>query len=293
MLETICVITCATQENQFFTNFQSSFKKHRGWDVHVLGMGRKWESFQTKMQCYHDFFKTVDKKQLVVCLDAYDVLCIRSSQDFRKKFLSYQVPIVVGYETACVMTISNPYFQIGNCPSIETWKTYHHMDKEKNIHVNTGCVMGYAGELETMFEWILKQNIKDDQMGVGFYMNHFPHMVQLDIAQKLIINDVCARTYSVENDPHGQIRMNGQYPYFAHFPSMHDSPPQNNYNWITHHLLQDNTYFKENKKTVSNMLLWILLGIGLVVLVSKNDFLTRKNKRNKNRTNHTNNFFLL
>lgn len=271
MLETICVITCATQENQFFTNFQSSFKKHRGWDVHVLGMGKKWESFQTKMQCYHDFFKTVDKRQLVVCLDAYDVLCIRSSQDFRKKFMSYQTPIVVGYETACV---------VSNCPSIEPWKTYHHLKDENNIHVNTGCVIGYAGELEKMFDWILKQTIKDDQMGVGFYMNQFPNKVQLDITQTLIMNDVCARTYSVKHDPYGQIRMDGKYPYFVHFPSMHDSPPQNNYNRITHHLLQDDTYFKNKQKIIFNRWwLWIftlLFGMGLVVFVSKNDFSTRK-----------------
>lgn len=276
MLETICVITCATQKNQYLDNFQASFKKQEGWDVHVLGIGKKWKSFQTKMQCFHDFFKTVDKKQLVVCLDAYDVLCIRSSKDFRKNFLSYQVPIVVGYETACLFTITiyNRYNLRGNCPSIETWKTYHHMEKEKNIHVNSGCIIGYAGELEKLFDWILKQNINDDQMGVGFYMNHFPHKVQLDIAQKLIVNDICAKTYSVEHDPDGQIRMDGKYPYFVHFPSMRDSPFQNNYYWITHHLLQDDTYFKKKQTIISNMLLlWILLlGVLLLYLFPKMTF---------------------
>lgn len=286
MLDKIIILACATHYNPRLNNFNSSFENHVGWDVRILGMGRKWKSFRTKMELYRDFLKKMDSNQIIVCLDAYDVFCIKDSHHFIQEFLFYQAPIIIGYETKTCFTIYNKYIKIGVCPSIHKWKKFHNI--QKDIYVNSGCIVGYAGEIYKMFDWILNYQefiIYDDQIGVGFYMNNFPHKVQLDIYEKFVINDTFGSTYKIDKI-NGIIQIDDdktKNPYFLHFPGLmyikNHTKYKNNYYLTSYYLMNDETYFNtetihyQNKKQqLSIMVLLLFIVFYIYKLVAKNDF---------------------
>lgn len=298
MLDKITVLACATDYNERLVNFQSSFKKYSGWDVRLLGMGTTWKSFRTKMECYHSALQKIDRNQIVVCLDAYDVFCVRDSQNFIQKFLAYQSPIVIGYETNTCFTIYNKYIKLGVCPSINTWKKFHNI--QDNIHVNSGCIIGYAIEILKMFEWILNYKdfvVYDDQIGVGFYMNNFPHKVKIDIHDKFIINDTFGTqrqvslvngSITIDNDP-------ALKPFFLHFPGLfwnHRKKYKNNYYLVAYYMNNDDTYFKETTFMDYVRIKWICMVVLLFIFIcfylrNTLSFLFRKMilKYNRNKRN--------
>lgn len=230
----ISVFTCATNETAQVQNFLKTFDCHVGWDVHVVGMGLKWESFRTKMKCYRDALRNVNKKQVVVCIDAYDAICLRDSVGFLDAFNQYNTPILISYESFCYFyNIYNRFFQLGNCPNIDKWKQFHQIPLSEPIYVNSGCIIGYAGEVYKMFDWILKISIRDDQVGVGMYMNEFPQNVRLDLEDRLVFNDNFGKRLQIQVLENNQIQMDLLHkPYFIHFPGIKCVSQTTNYETI-------------------------------------------------------------
>lgn len=220
----ISVFTCATSETAQVQNFLKSFDYHVGWDVHVVGMGLKWEPFRTKMKCYRDALRHINKKQVVVCLDAYDAICIRHSAGFLDAFYKCNTPILISCEPLCSFTIYNRFLQLGCCPNINKWKAFHQMSLSEPVYVNSGCIVGYAGEIYKMFDWILEFkgfSIKDDQVGVGMYMNEFPHNVRLDLENRFVFNDNFGKRLQIQVLKDNQIHLDLPHkPYFLHFPGI-------------------------------------------------------------------------
>lgn len=224
MPNNISVFTCATNETAQVQNFLKSFGCHAGWDVRVVGMGLKWVSFRTKMECYRDAIRQANKKDVVVCLDAYDAFCIRDSEGFLETFYKYNTPILIGYEPLCAFTLYNRFFQTGCCPNIDKWKQFHHIPLSEPIYVNSGCIVGYAGEIYKMFDWILgfkEFSIQDDQVGVGLYMNEFPHNAQLDLEDRIAFNDNFGERLKIRHSTDDKIEIDLPHkPYFLHFPGI-------------------------------------------------------------------------
>jgi hypothetical protein len=239
--DNISVFACATSKTAQVQNFIKSFDCHTGWDVHIVGMGLKWETFRTKMKCYRDALRKVNKKQVVVCLDAYDAFCIRDSDGFLSTFYKYETPILISYEPLCAFTVYNRFFQFGCCPNIDKWKKFHQVSLSEPIYVNSGCIVGYAGEMYKMFDWILGFkgfSIQDDQVGVGMYMNEFPHNVQLDLEDRFVFNDNFSQRLQINVSHDNQIQMNLRHkPYFLHFPGIKYMPRTTHYETICSALL--------------------------------------------------------
>jgi hypothetical protein len=208
---------------------------------------------------------------------------------------------VIGYEkNKNCFAIYNKYIKIGACPSISEWKKFHHV--QKDVHVNSGCIIGYAGEIYKMFHWILNYKeftIYDDQIGVGFYMNKFPQKVQLDLEENFVVNDMFGSDHHIE-EVGGIIMIDGKRKnsYFLHFPALryifnpiHQS--KNNYYLTSYYVVNDDTYTKEITLMDILQKSQILIGILILILfsfffisrlVSKNDFI-KQNKPKKPRTN--------
>lgn len=266
MSSLVHVFTCATHSNKNLENFKKSFKKYKGWNVHVLGLGTEWESFRTKMINYRDALKDIDNEQIVVCLDAYDVLCIKDSTDFVDLFLSYKTPIVIGCENLCYFTLYNKYFKFGCCPNITKWKSFYNLQNDK-IYVNSGCIVGYAGEIFKMFDWILKYNnfmIHDDQIGIGFYMNEFPHKVKLDVDKNFVFNDNYGQSINVRTKEQDVLEIEiPKKPYFIHFPGEKHMYKPTNYDKISHFMFD--TMIETRRRTKIKYSI-ALLSIVLVIL---------------------------
>ena len=241
MTNKIHVFACATNRSVQVQNFFKSFEQHSGWDVHIVGIGLKWESYRTKMKSYRDALRQVHKKQVVVCLDAYDAICIRDSAGFLDTFYKYNTPILVSYEPLCAFTIYNRFFQFGCCPNIDKWKMFHHISLSEPIYVNSGCIVGYAGEIYKMFDWILQYksfSIRDDQVGVGLYMNEFPQNVKLDLEDRFVFNDNFGERLQLTVLENNQVEINiPNKPYFLHFPGIKYRSHTTNYETVCSALL--------------------------------------------------------
>ena len=241
MTNNISVFACATNRSVQVQHFFKSFEQHSGWDVHIVGMGLKWESYRTKMKSYRDALRQVHKKQVVVCLDAYDAICIRDSAGFLDTFYKYNTPILVSYEPLCAFTIYNRFFQSGCCPNIDKWKMFHQISLSEPIYVNSGCIVGYAGEIYKMFDWILEYkgfSIRDDQVGVGLYMNEFPHNVKLDLEDRFVFNDNFGERLQLRVLENNEVEIDlPNKPYFLHFPGIKYRPNTTNYETVCSALL--------------------------------------------------------
>lgn len=276
MVEDVVVLACATDEKDSrVMNFVKSFERHKGWDLRIVGSGMEWRPFRTKMECYCEALAIIPPRQVVVCLDAYDVLCMRDSHNLVQDFLSCKVPIVVGMEESCLFTMYNRYVRIGVCPSIDRWKIHHGYDKDEAIHVNSGCIVGYSGEILRMFQWVLSYEgfpIDDDQIGAGFYMDSFPERVQLDTKERFVVNHNAV----TKGDKHRIIMSNGRItvdnrrvpPYFLHFPGTQCAHTKtSDYYRVAHYLYDDPTYIDGMSRCDWDVRVWAVLLFGAAALL--------------------------
>ena len=267
----ISVYACATKENTQVKNFLQSFKLHDGWDLHLVGMGLKWNTFRTKMECYRSSLQQVHPDEIVVCLDAYDAVCVSDSRHFQETFFSYQTSILIGYEPECCFTLHNRFFQIGCCPNIDKWKHFHGISTKDAFYVNSGCIVGYAGEIYKMFEWILNYPtfpIKDDQVGVGMYMNEFPSKVKLDLDRKFVFNDNFGENLHFKMVGKNQIEIDIPYkPFFIHFPGIKYMFKETNYQILCSMMLDKHIPLHETIHRDFTIHFYCILGIFVIVLV--------------------------
>lgn len=144
-MEKICVFTYATKGNQ---KCLDSFRK--SFETYhgwgVCVLGLDPPLPQTQMECYRKALQITKPDRIVVCLDA-TFRCIRDKDDFLDVFSSFHAPIVVGQES--------------------------------------GCIVGYAGELFAMFDWMLQQD-----GSVASYRNAFPEKLQWDVDNHLVADTI-------------------------------------------------------------------------------------------------------
>lgn len=80
------VIVYATKECQYYTALQDSCKKFN-YDLITLGLGNKWNGMGDKILGVYDYLqKLTDKEEIVLVVDAYDVIVCRDSKDIIEEF---------------------------------------------------------------------------------------------------------------------------------------------------------------------------------------------------------------
>ena len=73
MVRKMHVITIATDENDWLNNWKSSAKKW-GYQYSILGKGREWKGFSTKIKLIIEFLLERDPEEIIAIVDAYDLL---------------------------------------------------------------------------------------------------------------------------------------------------------------------------------------------------------------------------
>ncbi len=172
MVRKMHVITIATDENDWLNNWKNSAKKW-GYQYSILGKGREWKGFSTKIKLIIEFLLERDPEEIIAIVDAYDLLFTGPPNELVEKFISFNFPIVAGGEDVCIL----------NC--------HKHSCKVNNNRykwVNGGCVVGYAKELISAYEFTLQVSPEDDQIGVAKYMDANPDKVAVDGNQMIVAN---------------------------------------------------------------------------------------------------------
>jgi hypothetical protein len=202
-----------------------ALKKHK-YSYEVLGFGKPWLGFKTKMENYLEginrYIAEKGPDALGIFVDAFDVFCIK---DAAEQVAAYKakprpMPITVGVEIICFYNENCSmdalkWYDVNKIPGgseqikaalfqPEPQRPYY--ESPKSVFLNSGFIMGPAGELQTMFQSMMDSGDTDDQIAVINYMTKAMDKVDYDIEEKLIRNKLKPRT-KLPDDP-----------AFVHFP---------------------------------------------------------------------------
>lgn len=166
------LLTIATHRNVWLDDWEKSanFWNYR---YEILGMGKPWEGFETKINLIIDKTTQLPSDNLICIVDSYDLIMAGSKSELVEKFLSKGKKIVVGSESVC-----GP-----NCV-----RTGIAVENNNKPHINGGFVMGYSGEINKLYRNILRLCPYDDQIGIAKYIMTHPDLFHIDSNQDLVLN---------------------------------------------------------------------------------------------------------
>jgi hypothetical protein len=101
--EAVAVIAMATETRQELKHMLYSAQLSGHAKVHVLGMDQEYKGNSMKIDLYMQFLEKVDPEQIVLAIDAYDVLLFpaAASSLLLERFVSFGRPIVFSAEARC------------------------------------------------------------------------------------------------------------------------------------------------------------------------------------------------
>lgn len=224
--------------------FKSTLEKNN-WSFLFIGEGEKWDGFKNKIIGYYNILKQLDNHKIIVLSDARDVFCLRSPLTFInsiKKITDIDSKIIISSEMFLQghmdwndeqvqksLSRDNKFFWQG-IPIDNYWK-YHNMEKPLRKFLNSGLIIGKVNNLIKAFEWIMANNINDDQLGFAYYCNTFPDKVLLDFNAEIIHTStfgVCGGLYDEKQkyDSPSLSELFGLSSYFLHIPGLSGSKGQ-------------------------------------------------------------------
>lgn len=205
------------------------------WDYEIIGIGRQWKGFESKIEYFHEHLKTLNPDRLVVLSDARDVFCVRSPKHFEKAFNSFGKPILVSLEIFCqgypddraVLDTT----KIWQCVPLNHYWSQQIKKSAHRKYVNSGLIAGKVKDLLIYFDWVSKSGWKDDQASLGDYMNKFPDRVAGDIEANVLHTSTFGATYSAASkkqweDSPSLAELCGRRGFFLHIPGLSGSPGQ-------------------------------------------------------------------
>ena len=158
------VITYATHSERMFPQLMES-----GYPIKVLGFGEKWESFLTKIKGVLSYVKTKNPDDIVVCIDAFDVVINRDPAKAEWLFRDMNCGFLVSLDA------TNPIYKLkfGTCIG--------------NTTANMGLWMGYAKYIIPILEDIISRKCDDDQINFNAICSKYDY-IAIDTENKIFHN---------------------------------------------------------------------------------------------------------
>jgi hypothetical protein len=208
-----------------------------GYSYEILGLGRPWKGFKTKMENFakgiKDYTASAGPDELAIFIDAYDCICIKDSTQVLHQYLNRKrsMPILFAAEPYClgnnnIKTLDWFDYHLGAAKRAKVnalVKPYSDEDpdfkmSDKSIFLNSGFIMGPAKMLHELFSYMDESKIDDDQLAACEYFIHHLDKVDLDFEGKII------RTKIPRRDPLPDEGNRG--PGFLHYPDMREDDSQ-------------------------------------------------------------------
>jgi len=213
-----------------------SLKKHK-YSYEVLGFGKPWQGFKTKIENYLEGMKRYEAEKgpdaLAIFVDAFDVICIKDSDKLLKTYKEKPrpMPVTFGAEIACfnncykdTMNWYDTHSLLGGRKAIESTLKAVNGGKdymsETPIFMNTGFIIGPVSKLAQMFTEISQTPFEeDDQYTAGKWAVQHLDAFDMDIEETMIRNKLIPREKLPDED--GE-----QGPAFLHFPGSRSNEQQ-------------------------------------------------------------------
>ena len=156
----VLVLSVATDRTKYVKEFEYSLQK-LGYDYKLLGLGKKWEGFETKMKYYLKELERLDPNELVIVCDSYDILFVQGPQIIESRYRQLaNNKVVVGMEN-----IKDELCNfIGICiPEVVKKCKIKNKYYPDFKYINSGFIMGSVRDLQEIFDFMIQNGFKDDQ----------------------------------------------------------------------------------------------------------------------------------
>ena len=137
-----------------------------GIHLDVLGLGEPF-SFGKRLSDYHKYLEGIPPKDVVLFIDAYDVLILADEKTILDKFFSMNAPFVISAET--------------NCFPFAHFASFYPPSPTKFKYLNAGSYIGYAGHIKRIYEDLspIPYDIDDQGLLSVYFLKH-PEKFKLD-----------------------------------------------------------------------------------------------------------------
>lgn len=144
-----------------------------GIHLDVLGLGEPF-SFGKKLNDYLKYLEGIPPDDVVLFIDAYDVLILADEKTILEKFFLMNAPFVISVETNCF-----PFAHLA---------PYYPPSPTKFKYLNVGSYIGYANHIQQIYEDLspIPDDI-DDQGLLTVYFLKYPEKFKLDYHCELFL----------------------------------------------------------------------------------------------------------
>ncbi len=164
--------TCASHHVKNLDQLLHSCNE-QGIELDIVGMGKPF-SFGMCLREFKTYLEALPEDDIVLFIDAYDVLILADAETLLEKFHKMQVPYTFSAETNC-----HPFPHVANI---------HPETASRFKYLNSGSYMGYVAALKQIFEEISPiPDETDDQGLLMVYFLYHPEQMILDTDCELFI----------------------------------------------------------------------------------------------------------
>ena len=176
-------LTYATDSDGYYPLLQSSALRF-GFALDVLGWGERWSGMATKMIRYHDRLSQYPASEVVMLVDAYDVVFAAPVVETEKIFESMQLPYLFSAQRYFPKSrfwrrLADQVMGLGDDGHLP-----NRFETERSGRPCMGALMGYAGALTELFSRLIaseaRLNTRDDQKLLNLHLQKFPEEVHID-----------------------------------------------------------------------------------------------------------------
>lgn len=147
MKQALHVCTVASHHTRRLTQLLESCKR-QGISLDILGMGKPFRGFTEKIIQVQEYLETLPDSDVVMFVDAYDVLILATGEHILDAFLSMNAPFIVSGEKICF-------------PDKELACKYP-KSPTPFAYINSGGYIGYVGYIKQLFKDFPSFKAEDD-----------------------------------------------------------------------------------------------------------------------------------
>jgi hypothetical protein len=134
------IVTVATSPDGYYKWLKTSCNRYYT-ELVTLGMNEKWLGYNWKLLKMKEYIDTLDDNEIVMFVDAYDVILLDDPRNLEEKFIKSDKKIIVGCEENENKSLGHILF-----------------DKCDNKPLNSGTYIGYVKYLRKMLKDIIIKN---------------------------------------------------------------------------------------------------------------------------------------
>jgi hypothetical protein len=172
--ENFLVFTVATYWHPNLDKLLESCKLH-DIDLKIVALGRPYYGNATKLTYFKEYIDTLSDHDIVMYVDAFDVLILADKKDILKKFFKMKTPFLMSAET--------------NCGPFAHLSSQYPPSPTKFKYINTGSFIGYAKNIKKWLNDLPPFDLYDCDQGetTKHYLNSKKKPFKLDYTCQIFL----------------------------------------------------------------------------------------------------------